>query len=320
VSDEAWIARGHRALALLRRALLDSSLEGDTQRVLSLSCNSWGTALEMQSAWIAFFSDDIEELEIVASFGVPEKLLTGWKQVTASAPATSRSFAAGHPLLLEDPGEWSALSSGPVLLAALGTQSSPLGVIAGDWKGTPAPPEESLIALAVELSAQIELSLATSRRIGEAKASVQSLEARVRELEGLMDAGQRDRRIAEESMELMRSATARLHAIIDQMPQGVAVARAPDGAIVMANPMAARILRPNSTGHLSSQVLKGDGSPYPPGEWPLTRALRGETPPPEVVLVIGPEGRHSTILMRAAPVYDLEGRVGEALLILQDIA
>jgi PAS domain-containing protein len=320
VTDETWVSQKRRSLSSIRRALLDASLDGDTQRVLSLGCRAWATTLGLRSAWVASLSDDGESLMVVASYRVPESLLVESERLLASALATSQAFAAGRPLVLRDAEEWAGLTSGSILLAPLSTHGARLGVIAGDWRGAPAHQGDGLVALAEELSASIEMSVASARRIEEMKATTQVLERRLRELEGLMDAGQRDRRMAEESMDLMRRATARLHAIIDQMPQGVAVARAPDGALVMANPIAARILRPDATGRLTSRVLKGDGAQYPPNEWPLTRALRGEMPPPEVVLITGADDRRSTVLMRAVPIQDPDGRVAEALIILQDIA
>jgi hypothetical protein len=67
-----------------------------------------------------------------------------------------------------------------------------------------------------------------------------------------------------------------LQMILQQLPAALLVAQAPSGAMVFVSEDACRLLG-RSAGELSASLepgaLRRDGSPYPPGEFPLTRSI-----------------------------------------------
>ncbi|WNG51816.1 GAF domain-containing protein [Archangium minus] len=116
-----------------------------------------------------------------------------------------------------------------------------------------------------------------------------------------------------------------LESVLQQLPQGVLLAVAPSGRMVMANEQVRRLGR----GHVPPDwpleeysTIRGfhpDGRPYLPHEWPLVRALGGEVVHGEVAELPGNGGPPLTLEMSAGPVRDAEGRVTAAVTVLEDI-
>ncbi|WNG41363.1 GAF domain-containing protein [Archangium violaceum] len=116
-----------------------------------------------------------------------------------------------------------------------------------------------------------------------------------------------------------------LESVLQQLPQGVLLAVAPSGRMVMANEQVRRLGRgpvPPDWPLAEYSAIRGfhpDGRPYLPHEWPLVRALGGEEVHGEVAELPGNGGPPLTLEMSAGPVRDAEGRVTAAVTVLEDI-
>lgn len=117
-----------------------------------------------------------------------------------------------------------------------------------------------------------------------------------------------------------------LEAVLRQMPGGVLIAEAPSGRILMHNAEAERILR-HPIGDIRSidqygdrRMLRPDGSPLPPVEYPLARVLAtGEAVQgAEMPYRLG-DGTLATLRIDAAPVVDAEGRAVAAVASFTDV-
>ncbi|HEX6371902.1 MAG TPA: ATP-binding protein [Longimicrobium sp.] len=116
-----------------------------------------------------------------------------------------------------------------------------------------------------------------------------------------------------------------LEAVLRQMPGGMLIAEAPDGLIVMRNAEAERILRhPVRPSRIpeygGGRMLRADGSPLPPEEYPLARVLlNGETVVDEQLPYRLGDGTLATLRMSASPVVDAEGRTVAAVCSFTDV-
>jgi PAS domain S-box-containing protein len=114
-------------------------------------------------------------------------------------------------------------------------------------------------------------------------------------------------------------------AVIQQMPEGVIVIAARSARILAANQQAERILGfPIKVAEkLSSygwwQGFHLDGRPYETQEWPLVRALEGETVNDEMSFVRG-DGTPGTMAVSAGPVHGIDGRVLASVVVFSDIS
>ncbi|QRN97812.1 PAS domain S-box protein [Archangium violaceum] len=143
----------------------------------------------------------------------------------------------------------------------------------------------------------------------------------------LREQAERARAEAEEHRRQLEQEHRRLKAVLQQLPQGVLLAEAPSGRILMANEQMERIHRrpvPPDWGPEQYTAFTGfhpDGRPYLPDEWPLVRALtRGEVVRGEVLDVLREDGSRLTLEVSAGPVRDAEGRVTAAVAVLEDIS
>jgi signal transduction histidine kinase len=89
----------------------------------------------------------------------------------------------------------------------------------------------------------------------------------------------------------------------------------------VANPAAGKItgLAANTLGDLRGRVFRPDGQPLPFEEWPASRALRGETVEATEMLCIGLDKRRRWLVVRAAPIFTAPGKIGWAVVGMQDI-
>jgi PAS domain S-box-containing protein len=116
-----------------------------------------------------------------------------------------------------------------------------------------------------------------------------------------------------------------LEAVLRQMPGGVLIAEAPDGRIVIHNDEAERILRHPIRATTIPEygergMLRADGSPLPPEEYPLARVLlRGETVVDEERPYRLGDGARATLRVNASPVLDAEGRTVAAVASFTDV-
>lgn len=121
---------------------------------------------------------------------------------------------------------------------------------------------------------------------------------------------------------------ARLHAVIDQLPEGIVITEASDGVVSYANAAAATILGVPLTqligappyrypqSHLVTDV---EGRPVLPWYFTVIHALSGETISSQETMVIRPDGSHVVTLSSAAPIHRENGLITGAALVFQDI-
>jgi PAS domain S-box-containing protein len=118
---------------------------------------------------------------------------------------------------------------------------------------------------------------------------------------------------------------ARLENVLRQMPIGVILAEAPDGRFVFANEAAVRLSPlPVELGaaprYDRARGYRPDGSIVGAGEWPLQRAMAGETVENETIEIEYPDATRRTFGMSAAPVADRAGAVAAAVITYSDIS
>ncbi len=128
-----------------------------------------------------------------------------------------------------------------------------------------------------------------------------------------------------ESIERVRRSEEQLRAVIDQMPVGVIIARAPSGEIFLFNQaledMLGHSILPESTDtyHRYGGV-DADGRPIGSEEYPLYRAVTfQETVTDHELLYRRPDGKTVNLLAQAAPILDHDGKAEIAIVALQDI-
>ena len=139
-----------------------------------------------------------------------------------------------------------------------------------------------------------------------------------------------ERRRAEQRAERARAEAANqarlLAAVMRQMPEGLVVARAPDGELTAANDEFRRILGQQMLAAATIEeygnypAIRPDGKPYQPHETPLARALlAGETVSSEELRLRRPDGVLVDLWARAAPVRDDQDQIVAAVGIFTDI-
>jgi two-component system, sensor histidine kinase len=109
-------------------------------------------------------------------------------------------------------------------------------------------------------------------------------------------------------------------AIVEQLPGGLIIAEAPSGQVLTVNEHARRLLGivDGESLHGIDRAFRLDGARYDPDEFPLARALRGETVSGELLEIAGPEERRFVINVRAAPIRGTDGRITAAVALLED--
>jgi PAS domain S-box-containing protein/excisionase family DNA binding protein len=115
----------------------------------------------------------------------------------------------------------------------------------------------------------------------------------------------------------------RLLTVVDQLPQGVVIAGAPGGQIVLANRAAEALwgMSPDALTAQGGPVGDADGVPFPAGDGPLERTLRtGEQRLGEALTVLRPDGEVVTVVANHAPIIDADGAIVGAVGVLQDAA
>jgi signal transduction histidine kinase len=111
-----------------------------------------------------------------------------------------------------------------------------------------------------------------------------------------------------------------LSALLEQMPSGVLVAEAATGRVVLANPQMDEIWRRSIVaGTEGWNGYDESGREYRPEEWPLARALAGETVPEEEIEIVRGDGTRAVVRFSATPVLDREGRIVAAVLTGLDV-
>jgi signal transduction histidine kinase/FixJ family two-component response regulator len=122
------------------------------------------------------------------------------------------------------------------------------------------------------------------------------------------------------------SQRALLETVLNQMPAGVVIAKAPSGEVLLANNQAAQILQ-RSVGELRSvgeysqyQIFRLDGRAYSTQEQPLARSiLNGEVVMGEELRYLRPDGIFRVLFTNSAPVRDETGAIVASVVTFQDI-
>jgi PAS domain S-box-containing protein len=119
---------------------------------------------------------------------------------------------------------------------------------------------------------------------------------------------------------------ARLETLLRQLPDGLMIAEAPSGRIVLRNDRLESLLGvpgwalDHIAGGDAYRGFDADGRELEPDEWPLARAVRGETVPRTEVELLRADGSRIWIEKRATPVFDREGRVIAGIATIVDIS
>ncbi len=117
---------------------------------------------------------------------------------------------------------------------------------------------------------------------------------------------------------------ARLESVLRQMPIGVILASAPDGRILYANEAARRqsplpIEIGQSPAYELADAFAADGSRLGADDWPMRRAMRGETVENESIEISYDNGARLTFAMSAAPIPGPSGAIEAAVLTYADV-
>jgi PAS domain S-box-containing protein len=130
----------------------------------------------------------------------------------------------------------------------------------------------------------------------------------------------------ERLLERLANEKARLDAVLQQMPAGVAMSEAPTGRLILGNEQMARIWRKPVL--LGSDLAKHgyyrgfhpDGRPYTSGEWPMARAIfDGEVVQEEEIEIERGDGSHGIIRVNASPIRGVTGQIIAAVSTFFDV-
>ena len=135
-----------------------------------------------------------------------------------------------------------------------------------------------------------------------------------------------DRKQVEDELRLARKF---LETALAQSPAGIVIADAPDVTIRLAN-NAAFGIRGGAKNLLTGidvqqhsarwKLCRANGSPYPPEQLPLSRAvLQGEVTPNEEMIIRDEEGNDHWVNANAAPIRNDEGEVTAGIVVFLDI-
>lgn len=138
----------------------------------------------------------------------------------------------------------------------------------------------------------------------------------------------RARHRVEELAVLLGQQADRLNTIIEAMPDGVYVTDA-EGNMIMVNPKGAEFVgmsidqtyRPLENFRQTNELRYPDGSMIPPSDYPLARALAGQTGTDYHILIrqLG-TGQLIHLRLSYAPIYDRSGKLSGAVAVASDIS
>ncbi len=118
---------------------------------------------------------------------------------------------------------------------------------------------------------------------------------------------------------------ARLATVLDNIPVGVVLAEAPSGRVTFRNRAVAQLrgsaeeLPGEFAGQPGLPGFHSDGRTYEAHEWPLVRAIRGETVSGEEIEVIRHDGPRAILSVNAAPILDSSGNIVAAVSTFHDV-
>jgi two-component system, cell cycle sensor histidine kinase and response regulator CckA len=118
---------------------------------------------------------------------------------------------------------------------------------------------------------------------------------------------------------------ARLATVLDNIPVGVVLAEAPSGRVTFRNRAVAQLrgsaeeLPGEFAGQPGLTGFHSDGRTYEAHDWPLARAIRGETVSGEEIEVIRHDGPRAILSVNAAPILDAGGNIVAAVSTFHDV-
>lgn len=118
---------------------------------------------------------------------------------------------------------------------------------------------------------------------------------------------------------------AQFEAVFRQMPGGIIVAEAPGGRIVLANDHAVELLGPDlrETNSFDSyaryEAFARDGHRLSPDEFPLSRALTGDSAAAELIELVRADGERIVIETSAEPVRAPDGEIVAGVVVFHDV-
>lgn len=125
---------------------------------------------------------------------------------------------------------------------------------------------------------------------------------------------------------LLEQERSQLEAIIQQMPAGIVIAKAPSGKIILGNQQVEQIWRQPfipSADIAQYKEWKGfhpDGRPYEPLDWPLARSITtGELVTQEEISILRGDGTLGVILVNSTPIRDRQGKIIAGVVMFNDI-
>lgn len=118
-----------------------------------------------------------------------------------------------------------------------------------------------------------------------------------------------------------------LQTVLDQMPEGIHIASAPDAQLLLSNRAADEVFGRAVQGDLSGDgvpqrfgLTTPDGKEVAVDELPLQRAIwKGEYVTGQELRVTRPDGSSVDLLVNASPIYDAENNLIAGIAMLQDI-
>ena len=131
-------------------------------------------------------------------------------------------------------------------------------------------------------------------------------------------------RIRRNAAKAAEASEARLSAVLQQLPVGVGVMDK-SGRMVISNSAMQRYVRAAAPSRDAEHIQRWrgaapDGSPLGPSQWPIARALRGETVASGVeMLFIDDDGHEAWTLVSSTPMRDAAGALVGAIAVMQDI-
>ncbi|HEY9826512.1 MAG TPA: PAS domain-containing protein, partial [Stenomitos sp.] len=130
-------------------------------------------------------------------------------------------------------------------------------------------------------------------------------------------------------LEVLATERARFEAVLRQMPEGVLIADAASGKLVLSNERAQQILHHSYTLNLPLEtyrqavpfeVCHANGQRYALEDYPLGRSLRnGEVVTHEEMELRHVDGGRTIISANSAPILDANGDITAAVVVIQDI-
>ena len=133
----------------------------------------------------------------------------------------------------------------------------------------------------------------------------------------------------ERLLQVLANERAQFEAVLRQMPEGVMIADAGSGSLILANERVDQIFQysyelysqlEDYEPRVPFQAYHTDGRPYAPDEYPLARSLHtGEIISHEEMELHYPDGRRIWIDVNSCPIFNTQEQISSAVVVFQDI-